>query len=223
MQPRKATAITRIKTNRSYKELAGDFGEEKVYQILNIYVKRKIMVSKIITRFAYKTFKSSREVDMIFIYRKGVFVLEIKYWPGIIRGSSRDIEWQITNRGQTKRYKSPFVQLTKYIPDIQEMLGNKYPVYPLVVFTSDNVTAMNISNVINANNIPFYFDRFSSSKLLTDQEINEAYRILEARKANDNVSIGEHKKNAISSRKFEENKKSYKDVPAIIRNTRRKY
>lgn len=225
MLPKNSSALTRIKTTRKATDLVGDYGEERVFSLLSIYIRNKFLFSRTITRFAYKkSSPTSREADLIFIFRKGVFVIEVKNWSGIVKGRSIDKKWlNIKKNKKLQTFDNPLMQVNKFTNDVIKLLGSEIPVYSLVVFASDNVTLLNIPNVINSNNLPFYFDRFKPSRTLTDQEILEAYRILEARKSDDNVSIHQHKKDAINSKKYEEDKRKYSDLPAIIRNVKRKY
>ena len=220
---RKYPNISSSLSSKKAKEQAGFKAEEKVYFLLSRYGQINKLHHHIISRFAFSSGKSSREPDFVFICEKGIFVIEVKYWAGVIKGSAIDNDWFVYSRYGTTKRKNPLQQNKIPVNKIETMLNNKYPVRSLVVFVSNNALQLKIPLVVNFDDLIPYLDRYKPTHRLSISEIEDAYSILDNRKKTDNISIQEHKQNAIRAKTIAENKRKYSDLPAIIRNVKRKY
>lgn len=218
----KLDVLKTLKINRPQKEVAGDKGEIKVFVKLNDYSRKLFCVSKLIENFYYRFQHGTREIDLIYIFRKGVFVIEIKNWKGYIKGSIGDSVWTNIQGKKTKTYKNPITQNKSHVNDIKRMLGNNVPVHPLIVFTSENVGHLSIPLVINFSDLDFYLDRFNSSITLSDQNVLSIHKRLLEIKNRDNVSRDEHIKNSKNTKEYEAKKKYEANLPDIVKRVRAK-
>lgn len=208
-----------VKDPMKIKEQAGLRGEEEVYFRLANYSKSRALIYGMVTRFAYRVGKGSREVDLIYINKKGVFVIEIKNWGGVIKGDISDPKWLQMKRSETVELKNPVQQIKKHVNDVREFLGNNYPVFPLVVFIKNNVKNIKVPIVINFDELVPYLDHLNVSQHLKDSEIKKIEELLELIKSRDSVSINEHKRNAINAKHL--HKKPQDDVLKLVRSYRK--
>lgn len=213
-------ALKRIKLNRSSKDIAGDKGETKVYIKLNEYSRKHFYIARMIDNFIYRIPHGSREIDSIYIFKKGVFVIEIKNWKGVIKGTSKDEKWTRVLGNKTYPYKNPLIQNKNHVNDVKRMLGSNVPVHPLIIFTSENANSLKIPLVINLLDLESYLDKFNSSLTLSDKNIDDICKKLLEIKKRDAVSREAHIKNAKNTREYEAKKKYEADLPDLVKRVR---
>ena len=213
-----------ITTRRGRAELAGDYGEEKTVAFLERYAKNRHLIHKIITSFRYanNTISKSNEADLIFICNKGVFVIEVKAWRGILTRSSDSRQWIQNKFGQTRALTNPLFQNKKKVEFIRDYFGGTVPVYSLVVMTNNNAAGVRTPLVVNLNQLDTYFDSFHPSIHIPDYQIDAIYRLLQEKKDHDNISMKQHTANAIGA-KYRMKAMVPDDLPPIIRDAKRKY
>lgn len=213
-------ALTRIKINRPRKDISGDKGETKVYIKLNEYSRKHFYIFRMIDNFYYRIPHGSREIDLIYIFKKGVFVIEIKNWKGIIKGTSKDEKWTRILGNKTYSFKNPIIQNKNHVNDIQRILGRNVPVHSLIILTSENANSLKIPLVINLLDLESYLDRYYSSLLLSDKNIDDICKKLLEIKKKDAVTREEHIKNANNTREYVAKQKYESDLPDIVKRVR---
>lgn len=126
-------------------QVKGGFGELRLDFILSRLNKDYIIIKDIIIPGSNKT----TQIDSIVISIYGIFVIECKNFSGYIYGNDKDKVWtQIV--GKTKNtFYNPVRQNYAHIKAIENVIGDKYNIYSIIVF-SDKATLKNVT--INGNN-----------------------------------------------------------------------
>ncbi|EQF41323.1 TPA: NERD domain-containing protein [Clostridioides difficile] len=116
-------------------QVKGGFGELRLDFILSRLGKDYIIIKDIIVPGSNKT----TQIDSIVISMYGIFVIECKNFSGYIYGNDKDKVWtQIV--GKTKNtFYNPVRQNYAHIKAIENIIGNKYNIYSIIVF-SDKAT-----------------------------------------------------------------------------------
>lgn len=197
--------IVRIKENREYKNSAyyqitklpyfsvqhntGRYGEYLTYKhlqrletdgakfLFNVYVPKEN--------------GETAEIDVLMIYRKGIFVFESKNYSGWIFGSENQKNWYQTlpngrGRSHKEHFYNPIMQNRSHIKHLKAFLGEQIPMRSIVVFSdrctlksvqirSENISVINRHNIVSVvsdicNQIP--------NDLLTDHDVMEIYNKL---------------------------------------------
>ena len=89
----------------------------------------------------------TREIDLLFITAKGIFVIESKNYKGYIFGSEDRQEWTVTlyagksftGRKRTNKYHffNPVWQNDAHIKALRRYLGMNIPMFSLIVFSNE--------------------------------------------------------------------------------------
>ncbi len=159
-------------------EYAGKKGEYAVRDALgqNISQERYVFYDYILDWGRHTT-----EIDVIFINKAGVFVIEAKNWAGEVKGDLYGDEWtQWTSAGKAKHY-NPFLQNETHVQALKSILPSKTPIYPMVVFVKDNVTGPAAPYVHNIDSMLREIN--SKEKILSGRYIGRLAKILYSHKS----------------------------------------
>jgi len=123
-------------------ERKGIEGENKLYKTL-----KQISGEKKILRNLYFFHQNrSSEIDMVFIHETGVYVLESKYYKGIVKGEFEDSQWSHINGSIQRNFYNPAMQNRRHVNEIKKHLeSNGYtnvPVWSVVVFADNTDIVM---------------------------------------------------------------------------------
>ncbi len=81
------------------------------------------------------------EVDCVLITRKGIFCIEVKNWIGRVIGFETDDFWYQTfsrhKKRRPKQVKNPVLQNKNHIKAIYNVVGYKYNIHNIVLFSQD--------------------------------------------------------------------------------------
>lgn len=141
---------------------AGASGEYQLYKTLKSYEAAG-------ARFLFNCYLpasngKTSEIDVIMIYRSGIYVFESKNYGGWIFGSESNQMWTQTLRSrlgvQKERFYNPIKQNRTHIKWIERQIGSMYPIHNIVVFsnrcefmdltiTSDDVHVIHVKDVFN--------------------------------------------------------------------------
>lgn len=129
----------------------GLYGEYKIFQTLQAfeeYGARFLFNCYLPTEYGETT-----EIDVILLYKDGIFVFESKNYNGWIYGDGRQELWTQTllagkNVHKTHFY-NPVRQNQTHIKYLRRIIGNNLPIYSVVVFSNDCV----LKDVKNYNSI----------------------------------------------------------------------
>ena len=168
---------------RSYKDLKRDFGaigeyltfdalrREKGLWLFNLYLPKK---------------EKQTEIDAVFLSTRGIFVLETKNFSGWIYGTPEQREWFQTyvSGGNIlkKRFFNPLMQNASHKKALEELVGKKEKVFPVVVFgrkcelknrgCEDRKSEMMKARELRA------FVRKQTPGALSDERMQEIYELL---------------------------------------------
>jgi hypothetical protein len=119
---------------RSYYEKKGAEGERKLKKILKAIDGKGKTLSNLY--FFHKN--SSTEIDMIFLHKTGLYVLESKFYQGDVFGELEDVYWIHENK-DARNFYNPVRQNIKHVTEINNCLAeakiNNIPIWSVVVFS----------------------------------------------------------------------------------------
>ena len=76
------------------------------------------------------------EIDVLFVTRKGVFVIESKNYSGWIFGDGGQRYWTAGQKGGRKdRFYNPIMQNASHVRWLREFLADGTPLFPIVAFS----------------------------------------------------------------------------------------
>lgn len=126
------------------------------------------------------------EIDVIMLYRSGIYIFESKNYGGWIFGSENSRTWtQTLPNGRTSRkehFLNPIIQNRTHIKYLKAIIGTGYPMYSLIVF-SDRCTFMDVdlnpkeADIIYRKHVKQAVSLIDSNITvgLSDYTINEIY------------------------------------------------
>ncbi len=112
----------------------GNEGEAKVAASLS-----KISeYNAIINNSYFSDYAGTHQIDHIYISRRGVFIIETKNISGSIKGDYQDAKWSAFLGKEIHSFINPIKQNEGHIRVIERIIGNRYPIYSIVVFARNN-------------------------------------------------------------------------------------
>lgn len=144
--------ITKL-TYREVKHDTGRYGEYLTYKYLK---SMESMGAKFLFNvYIPKEDDTTTEIDVLMICSKGIFVFESKNYSGWIFGSENQKNWYQTlsngrGRSQKVSFYNPIMQNNSHIKHLNALLGNKIPMWSIIVF-SERCTLKSIQ--VGSNNV----------------------------------------------------------------------
>ena len=118
------------------KQFTGWFGEvltEKELLVVKLFGRDGKMLHNI---YVPKDNGETSEIDVLFITRKGIFVIESKNYSGWIFGDEKNTYWTSTlGSGQKNRFYNPIMQNRTHIKWLSKLLEENVPMFSLIVFS----------------------------------------------------------------------------------------
>lgn len=137
-----ALFIFKIKRN----DIKGSAGEKLTEDRLNIsklFGKDGEILRNI---YVPKPNGETSEIDVLYITKKGIFVIESKNYSGYIFGSEQNQKWTVTlyagkgflgrNKVEKHQFYNPIKQNKTHIKYLDEYLGNRYPYFSVIAFSN---------------------------------------------------------------------------------------
>ena len=127
-------------THKSFTKMRfdkGNYGEYLCYRYLRYFERRgaKFLYNCYLPREKGKT----TEIDVLMIYKSGIYVLESKNYSGWIYGAESSKNWTQTLPGKTKAYKeqfyNPIMQNNTHIKWLKNIVGSDICVHSIIVFS----------------------------------------------------------------------------------------
>lgn len=111
-------------TGEDYKTVSNDKGkngERLIYEILE-----KLPGSgRILTNVYIPKGEETTEIDIIYIHRTGIYVIESKNYSGIIYGKTKDYQWtQVLNKNNKYKFYNPIKQNETHMRYLKLLLNN---------------------------------------------------------------------------------------------------
>lgn len=150
----------------------GNAGERDVCILLNKFTIRNNYHAYVLRdlRIPYKD--NEAQIDFVYIFKKGIFVIEVKNWIGLISGNKEDKKWSRTYRGRTYSFLNPLFQNYYHVKALEEVTKLNAPFNSLIIFASNNVSMLNIDNVVSITRMNKYLFEFKNDQELSDEEID---------------------------------------------------
>lgn len=157
----------------------GSVGEQDTISVLKHWSNKNSIYHKIIPNFIFKPIDGSNtQIDVIYINSSGLFVIEVKNWEGRVIGSIDDEIWTRIKNHKEYQYKNPLIQNEIHIKKLSKLLPRSIPIYSLIVFASNNVSHLNIKNVVSITRTGIYLSEVEPKDVLSNQEIDNLYQLL---------------------------------------------
>lgn len=161
------------------------FGSEKVYIINDIYFE---------TRDG-----TTHQIDHIVIYKNGIYCIETKNMKGKIYGKTNSTYWtQYSGSGKYQFY-NPILQNETHARVINEYLGNRYTIYPVIVFINKNKPINMPEYILNIDELREYIKNNQSAYELTNEEMDELNFILLEHQKEYSRKRNQHIRNVINN------------------------
>lgn len=181
----------------------GAYGEYLTYNIL-----RK-MGGEILTNLYIPKNNTTTEIDLVFINKTGMYVIESKNYSGKIYGSKENKYWmQILDNNKRNRFYSPIIQNKTHIKYLNKVLPDlsKEDFYSIIVFSERcKLRNMDIQEenlkVIKRDKLKYTMNKIikSENEIYTDSEVESIYNKLENYSNVDEVVKENHIKNINSN------------------------
>ena len=179
-----------LQTHKTYFQMrfdTGNYGEYLTYVELKGYEKNG--AKYIFNSYIPKEDGKTTEIDLIMIYRSGIYVFESKNYSGWIFGNEKQKTWtQTLPNGRSSRkehFLNPIMQNKLHIANLKRLLDEQYPIHSIVVF-SNRCTLKDIE--VTSNDVVVdYRDRILSivneidnnnSTVMEEGDIERVYSIL---------------------------------------------
>lgn len=124
----------------------GRLGEYLIYKYLKVYEEdgAKFLFNVYISKENGET----TEIDVLMLYKKGIFVFESKNYSGWIFGDEKQKNWYQTlrvgrGRSQKESFYNPIMQNQTHIKYLKAFLGQSIPIWSFIVF-SERCTLKNV-------------------------------------------------------------------------------
>ena len=167
-------------------EWTGHFGEKLTARELKHAsfhgCKGEVLLNVYVPKMNHET----SEIDVLFICKKGILVLESKNYSGWIFGNESDRNWtQVFEGGKKYRFYNPIWQNRSHIKYLKEFLDEDVPMFSIVVFsqrcelkkittTSDDTLVIKRPNL--QASVGAIFDKFPD--VLTGKQVKDIYHKL---------------------------------------------
>ncbi len=176
-------------THKSYYDMRrnkGSRGEHSIYTILKNYENKGARF--LFNSYVPKENGETTEIDLLMIYRSGIYVIESKNYKGWIFGNSTSKTWTQTlaqgrdQRARKEHFPNPILQNKSHIKYLKEVVGSQIPIHSLVVFSNNctfkdvNVNEPDVRVIYRCGTISTIEEMDSGiGSKLTDSEIKEIY------------------------------------------------
>lgn len=172
----------------------GERGEKLVKRKLCPLIFGRVYHKLINNYIILDKYKKSHQIDHIEIRKNGIFCIETKNIKGILH-ADENAENRTTHlyNGEAHTFRNPIKQNQSHVYHVQEILGNKYKVYSIIVMVRDNVSTTHFPNVIGLRGLKKYLKKFDNGDNYTKDEINEIYTKLE--RARSTLTTAQHIRN----------------------------
>lgn len=122
------------KSHRQMKSDMGSLGEYLIYKKLRSYERKG-------ARFIFNCYipcnrDNTTEIDLLMIYKSGIYVFESKNYSGYIYGNEYSRDWlQILKGGHKEKFFNPVMQNKSHINSLRSQLEEYVKVHSIIVFS----------------------------------------------------------------------------------------
>ena len=166
---------------RKREQLSGEYGERKISEYIDELKREHELVINNYLASRNRSGSSSIQIDHIFISHKGVFVIETKDYRGRIYGDIKQNYWtQVLSYGKVKnKLYNPIKQNETHVSYVERIIGEKLPVYNIVIFLKADLSrTTNSYGILFSPNAFVYWYRDLPDNRLSDSKIAQVHSIL---------------------------------------------
>ena len=117
-------------------EFLGEYGEQLTEEELETLSEMKNSGRILRNLYVPKPNGKTTEIDLVYVTKKGVFVIESKNYSGWIFGNEKDRQWTATfPNGERRRFYNPVKQNANHVKWLKRYVGTNFPCYSLIVFS----------------------------------------------------------------------------------------
>ena len=157
------------------KNITGRLGELHVSSIIgDSAFGRRYVFNDVLLKNGSRT----SQIDHILVNRAGVFSIETKKISGAILGSMDSDKWTQWNKREQRTFYNPIKQNETHIRIIKEIIGEKYPVFSLIVFVNDNKPIFSSDIVVNMSEFRSALIEKSRAINLSSEEIENVSSLI---------------------------------------------
>lgn len=189
-------AIVRSKNKTSggsvTSRIKGHIGEARVrFEIEKLGSTNQFVINNLILNVGEN---KTAQIDHVLINRNGIFVIETKNYSGRIYGNENQLEWtQVLSYGNVKnKIYNPLKQNKTHVYHISNVLTDKLPIVPAVVFVKGNIEFIDAQGVYTLKGLKRLINEPHGE--LTEGQMRKAYTEL-MNANNTSISTHEHVEN----------------------------
>ena len=161
------------------KLLRGEKGEEKVFEVLKSNPSNFFIINNLVL---VGENGMSHQSDHIIIRDNGIFIIETKNYYGEIIGGEKDSTWvRIIDEPKKKEkdyFRNPLLQNKSHIKSVKKIIGDTYPIYGFVVFVKNNVSNLELFNVVGIDEINKRMNLLTIDKTIPKDTQKKIYNML---------------------------------------------
>ncbi len=210
-------------TKYDAKIIAGEEGEADVRYALSWLPKKFKTIQGDQTHKIYirndKFRDEKQEFDHIVIGPNGLFLIETKNYGGKITVDSNGNWTQEKNDGNPTGVRNPEQQVFQHEKLIRSIVQSSVPVISIICIANDRTTIEGISNskipIVKSDRITSYIEDYKSSCTLTEELIDECYRLIQKYIVEDTDA---NKRRTINDEKWEQIGKTTNSSPNSVNN-----
>ncbi|MCH5180022.1 MAG: NERD domain-containing protein [Erysipelotrichales bacterium] len=185
--------------DKNEREKAGKLGENIVAKRLNEIAKKYdgYLFNEFIFKDRYNE-NYSTEIDHILITRGGVFVVETKYYTGIIYGKESDKEWVCFKQGNRRNEtpKNPLNQNQTHIRCLKRMFVNIPPkMISVVIILRGDISEIESNQLYNLDGATEMIETLTKQNQYSQEFVERIHSQILYIKNNYSISKEEHLKN----------------------------
>lgn len=194
--------------------LKGQIGEFKQEIKFSVLLKQEY---KIINDFILPRKDKTTQIDHFIISKFGLFVIESKNFSGSIYGNENSDNWTYYLANKKYNFYNPVKQNLAHIKAIKDVIGDKYPIYSIINFSSKTKLAkIDVSNkntiIINEQDLISSITSFKDI-VISESDMDIIYKSILKTMSTVNQSTFEHTKNVKNNIKEKKNKSNSSICP----------
>ena len=188
---------------------SGNYGEYLTFRVLEKLKGNNKLLTNV---YIPKADGTTTEIDLMMINRAGFYVFESKNYSGWIFGDEKSKNWTKSLKGGKKiQFLSPVIQNNGHIKALRKMLGETSNIfYSYIVFSQrcelKKVSVTTPDTYVGKRDMLLFDLRKDIGKrteILTDEQINASYEILQKHSLADAKTKEQHIRNIESKKKKE--------------------
>ena len=123
----------------------------------------------------------AHQIDHVVICVNGIFCIETKHMVGSIMGNIDDKTWYQFTYGRSNPFYNPILQNKTHVRVLSKLLGDKWNVHSIIVFTKENKPNLKVEGLLNLSELRAYVHEYEDGYFFSSDEMKEIKETLEKR------------------------------------------